>query len=222
MEKMKIKEIINRIPKLPLTALIFYLTAFVLWNLNLIPPPTEIVVFLENLYNRFGFFGLFIATFLEGIIYLGLYFPGSFIVALAVFFSDGKFISLLNISIIVALTLTLTAFINYWLGKHISLKNKEEVMKSEKITKGLFASMLHPNLLAFYFFNEGLEKGNIRKISWVPVIMIPYGLAFAYMLSIFSTVAKQKLESPLFLMSLIILWMILAFVFNIKRKYKRR
>ena len=218
METMKIKEIINRIPKLPLTALIFYLTAFVLWNLNLIPPPTEIVVFLENLYNRFGFFGLFIATFLEGIIYLGLYFPGSFIVALAVFFSDGKFISLLNISIVVALTLTLTAFINYWLGKHISLKNKEDLsIKSKKITKGLFVSMLHPNLLAFYFFNEGLEKGNIRKIVWVPIIMIPYGLTFAYMLSIFSTVAKQKLESPLFLMSLIILWMILAFVFNIKR-----
>ncbi len=218
---MKIKEIIKRIPKLPLTALIFYLTAFVLWNLGFIPSPTEIVMVLENLYNKFGFFGLFIATFLEGIIYLGLYFPGSFIIALAVFFSDGKFISLLNISMIVALTLTLTAFINYWLGRHISFKNKEKIMKYKKATKGLFVSMLHPNLLAFYFFNEGLEKGNIKKIIYVPIIMIPYGLAFAYMLSIFSTVAKQKLESPLFLMSLIILWMIVAVVFNIKREYRK-
>ncbi len=211
---MKINSLTSRIPKIPLTALAFYLTVLILWNLKLIPPPTEIVILLENIYNQFGFFGLFIATFLEGIVYLGLYFPGSFIIALAVFFSDGKFISLLNISILVAFTLTLTAFINYWLGKHISFKNKEEIHVSRKKTKGLFASMLHPNLLAFYFFNEGIEKGNIRKIAWIPILIIPYGLFFAYMLSIFSTFAKQKLESPTFLLSLIILWIILAFVFG--------
>lgn len=216
----KLRKLFNRIPKLPLTALIFYLTILVLWNLGFIPPPTEIVVFLENLYTKYGFFGLFIATLLEGIVYLGLYFPGSFIIALAVFFSDGKFISLLNISVIVALTLTLTAFINYWLGRYIVFKEKQDIIESKKMTKGLIASMLHPNLLAFYFFNEGLEKGNIKKIAYVPVIIIPYGLAFAYMLSIFSTIAKQKLESPTFLLGLILIWMIVAFIFGSKKKFR--
>jgi len=62
-----------KIPWLPLSALIFYLTAVVLWTINLIPPPTEIFIFLENLYNDYGLIGLFIASFLEGIVYLGLY-----------------------------------------------------------------------------------------------------------------------------------------------------
>lgn len=215
------KKIWKAIPKLPLTALLFYITAFILWNLNIIPPPTEIVLFLEKLYNNYGFIGLFIATFVESIVYLGLYIPGSFIVALAVFLSDGSFISLLTISIIVAFTLTLTAIINYWLGRHIMFKKEKKLIMQKKVSRGLAISMLHPNLLAFYFFNEGLEKKNPWRFIYVPFFMIPYGLFFAYMLSIFSTIAKQKLESPLFLFSLIVLWLCVAFIFEHKRKIKK-
>lgn len=215
------KKIWKAIPKLPLTALGFYFIAFILWNSNLIPPPSEIVTILKSLYNNYGLAGLFIATMLEGIVYLGLYFPGSFIIALAVFFSDGKFTSLATISLVVAFTLTITAIINYWLGRHISFKENEEIIKHKKVTKGLFASMLHPNLLAFYFFKEGLERGNLWKAFFIPIIMFPYGLLFAYFLYAFSTAAKQRLESPLFLFSLIMIWLVVAFIFEHKRKIKK-
>jgi hypothetical protein len=214
-----LKKILNEIPKLPLTAFIFYFFMFNLWKMSFIPSPTEIVSILEIVYLRFGYFGLFIATFLEGIVYLGLYFPGSFIIAFAVFLSDGKFVSLLMISIIVAFTLTLTAFVNYFLGRCVLMKNKFDEFERSK--KGLFASMLHPNLLAFYFFNHGIEKRDIRKILWVPFIMIPYGLFFAYMLSIFSNYAKQKLESVGFIMTLILVWLIISFVLEYRNKKLR-
>ena len=78
----------KNIPKLPLTALIFYLVVFLLWNIKLIPPPIEVLSFLENLVDTYGFIGLAMASFLEGIVYLGLYFPGSVIIAITVIFSD--------------------------------------------------------------------------------------------------------------------------------------
>ena len=218
---MKLRKIWKNLPILPTTALIFYLFVILLWNINLIPPPTEIVNFLEGLYNEYGLLGLFIAAFLEGIVYLGLYFPGSLVIALAVFFSNGSFVSLLNISIVVTIALTITAFINYFLGKHISFKENNKISEHKESNKGLFASMIHPNILAFYFFNEGIEKRGLWKIVFIPLGMIPYGLFLAYFLYIFSDFARQRFESPLFLFSLIVIWLVIAFILDHKRKIKR-
>ncbi|MFW9882533.1 MAG: hypothetical protein ACFFG0_56445 [Candidatus Thorarchaeota archaeon] len=220
---MGINRILKELPILPTSALIFYLFMVLLWNIDLIPPPTEILYFMENLYNQFGLFGLGIASFLEGIVYLGLYFPGSFIIVLAVFLSDGSFTSLLSISLVVTIAVTLTSFINYFLGKHISFRknDSEEIIQNKKLSKSFFLSMLHPNILAFYFFNSGLEKRGLWKILWVPVFMIPYGLFHAYILSLLAGFVKQKTDNPWALFLVIILWLIVAFVIEHRRKNKR-
>lgn len=209
---MRDKSLLKRLPVLPITALVFYLIVVLLWNLNLIPPPIEIVNLLEELYTDYGLIGLAIATFLEGIVYLGLYFPGSFIIALAVFLSDGSFSSLIRISLVVSITLTLTSFINYILGKYILFRKTSIKTKSKKFSKGMLASMIHPNILAFYFFNAGLKKTGLWKIIFVPLIMIPYGFIFAYVLYTFSKILKPALESPVILLLLILIWLVIAFI----------
>ena len=220
------KKIERHIPKLPLSAIIFYVITIVLWKLELIPDPREILRFLEELYNKYGYFGLVLATFLESIAYLGLYFPGSLIIALAVFFSDGSFIALLTISVLVAITLTITAAINYLLGRYISrkdfIKKEKFIKKSEILSKGLFVSMLHPNLLAFYFFNAGLERHHFKKLIYIPFFMIPYGYLFGLFLSKFSEPAKQGLENPIFLLTAILIWLAAAFVLENKKNKKRK
>ena len=77
--------------------------------------------------------------------------------------------------------------------------------------------MLHPNILAFYFFNEGIQRRGLWKIIFIPLGMVPYGLAIAYLLYTFSNFAKQRLESPFFLFTLIIIWLIIAFILEHKR-----
>jgi len=219
------KKIIRFVPILPLTALVFLGTAMVLWKFELIPDPKEILLILENLYLKFGYLGLVIATFLESIVYLGLYFPGSFIIALAVFFSNGSFVSLLIISILVAITLTITAVINYFFGRYVSRKDffekKEFVKESKSISKGLFVSMLHPDLMAFYFFNAGLERQNMKKLIYVPIFMIPYGYLIGFVLSRFSELLRRGLESPNFLLIIIGIWFVASFVFEIKRRKRK-
>lgn len=214
---------LKRIPLLPLTALLFYLTMFILWSIGIIPPPTGIFKILENLYLTYGLLGLFIASFLEGIVYFGLYFPGSFIVALAVFLSDGSFKSLILISLVVALALTITSFFNYVLGRHFVFRegNGGAVDKNEGASKGLFLSMIHPNSLAFYFFNLGIEKGKLIKIIFVPIIMIPYGLLLAYLLYLFKGPLRIAVENPYVMISVIVIWFVVAFVVEHKRKIKR-
>jgi membrane protein YqaA with SNARE-associated domain len=221
---MKLKKIFKELPVLPTSALVFYIIMVLLWSVGLIPSPTEILSFLESLYIEFGLFGLGIASFLEGIVYLGLYFPGSFIIVLAVFLSDGSFISLLSISVVVAIAVTLTSFVNYFLGRHISFKrnNSEENVSNKKLSKSFILSMLHPNILAFYFFNSGLERRGLWKIIWVPFFMIPYGLFHAFILSLLAGFIKQKTDNPWALFLVIIIWLIIAFVIEHRRKNKFR
>lgn len=222
---MNLRKFYKEIPKVPLGALIFYLITYFLWQINIIPAPSQALVFLENLYGKYGLFGLSIATVLEGTVYLGLYFPGSVIIALSVFLSNGSFISLFTISIVVAITLTITSIVNYWLGRYIVSKEeakKESLLKkSKKASKGLIVSMLHPNLLAFYFFNAGLERQKFEKIIYVPIIMIPYGFLLAYLLYPLAKPFMENIDSPYLIGSLISFWLIIAFFTEHRRKHKR-
>ncbi|MFA6136059.1 MAG: hypothetical protein WC705_01755 [Candidatus Paceibacterota bacterium] len=215
-----LNKIFNRIPKLPLSALIFYLVVLLFWKLGIIPSPANALTFLEGLYESYGLVGLFIASFLEGVVYLGLYFPGSFIVALTVILSNGSFLSLLSISLVVACALTITSLINYLIGKSLT-KNKPNssslTVNKQIVSKGLVASMLHPNSLAFYFLNLGIKKENLLKIVFVPIFMTLYGLALGYLLYSVKEPLKRAADSPYALITLIFIWIIIAFIVESRR-----
>jgi len=213
-----------KIPWLPISALVFYFCTVILWSLNLIPPPNQIILFLESLYNNYGLIGLAIATFLEGIVYLGLYFPGSFIILLSVMLSDGTFLSFIKITLVVAITLTITSTINYWLGRYVKFKESEEeklLLKSKNASKGLFFSSLHPNLLAFYFFNLGIEKKSPLRIIFVPFIMIIVGLFYCFLVYSLRLVLRNQIEKPYIMMTLILIWFSVAFIYENKRRKKK-
>jgi hypothetical protein len=211
-----------KIPILPLSALVFYLLLIILWNLSIIPSPKELIEILEGLYQQYGYVGLVVATLLEGISYICLYVPGAFIIALTVFFSDRSLTSLLTISVVVSATLTVAAFINYRLGRYLSSRNfwdkKDLVKESEMLSRGFITSMLHPNFLAFYFLNSGLEKRDSKQILYVPLFMLPYGLLVAYLLSTFSGPIRHGLENPTLLLAALVVWFVVAaWVENKKR-----
>ena len=213
------KKLLTKIPWLPVSALIFYTCAFIFWKFGLIPAPTQIFVFLEGLYTSYGLIGLFLASFLEGIVYLGLYFPGSFIIALAVFLSDGRLISFVLISLMVALAITITSSINYLLGRYfINRSERTNKFKGKSSNfKSFIFSMLHPNALAFYFFSVGINKRSPIKIILVPFIMFLYGLLWSSVLYLLKSPLKSAVESPYIMISAILTWAIIATFINYRK-----
>lgn len=209
-----------KIPFLPLSVLIFYLSVVFLWFMGFIPSPLEIISFLEGLYFKYGLAGLTIATFLEGIVYLGLYFPGSFVIALAVFLSDGTFYSLAIISFIVSATWTVTCAIDYLLGRYVRIKNKDFKEERKKFTKGFLFSFLHQNFLAFYFFNEGIKKKNPWKLLVVFPIMFLWGLVVVYIFYIFRDSLRVAIESPFLMITFISIWFLVAFIYENRRFFR--
>ncbi|MCA9459343.1 MAG: hypothetical protein KC550_02230 [Nanoarchaeota archaeon] len=214
--------------RLPISVLIFYLLLLFLIYLNLIPSIPQIIDLLKNLYLYLGLGGLFLASFLEGIAYIGLYFPGSLIIALAAMFSDGSFGDLSLISLVVAIALTLSSVLNYYFGRY-NLLNKflkpvvDKKLENESFKKGFFLSFLHPNALGFYFYTLGARKKKFgKKLILVPIIMFPYGLFLAYLFYSLRDILESAVENPFIMITIISIWFLIAvfiaYFSNKKRK----
>jgi hypothetical protein len=125
--------------------------------------------------------------------------------------------------VVVATALTLTSLINYILGRSIfSSKTKKELWVKQKwaFSTDLLASMIHPNTLAFYFFNAGIKKQNLVKILFVPLIMIPYGFALWCIFYPLRDPVKTAIESPYVVISLLLLWLIFTYIIDHRNKKK--
>jgi len=218
------KEIFKKIPRLPISALIFYLSILALWKTGIIPSPNNILQFLESLYGSYGLIGLFIASLLEGIVYLGLYFPGSLIVTLAVILSDGSFLSLLSISLVVATALTVSAFVSYLLGRRI-IKNKIAktllTKRSSKEFRWFVLAMIHPNTLGFYSFSWGVKGGSFLRILSIPLFITPYGLGLGYLIfDLLKDPLKKAIETPHMAITIMLLWILISLLLEYSRREK--
>lgn len=211
------KDLFSKIPILPLTALIIYLLFLILGNIGLIPSTQEIITYLESLYTSYGLVGLSIATFFEGIVYIGLYFPGSTIIILAILFSENNLKSIFLITLTVAIVWTITSILNYLLGILMSKKKIPEIEK-KNISKGFLFSFLHQNALAFYFFNEGIRRKNPWKLLITFPIMFIWGFFLVSLLSLFKNYVKEVVENPLSMILLLIVWFIVNLIYNIKKE----
>lgn len=205
------------IPKLPVSALIFYLVIFLLWKVNIIPSPGNIFNWLEGLFQTHGLTILFFSTLLEGLVYVGLYFPGSTIILLSVILSDGRPITLLTISIIVAIGLTITSVVNYVIGKFFSKANIS-IQASNLISRNLLLAALHPDSLAFYFFKLGSERKPLKELLGVPLVMTVYGVLLAYIFYTFKTQVRLAIETPNIVIGILLMWLFIALAIENKSK----
>ena len=208
--------------KLALSALIFYLIMFTIWTtFDVIPSPTEFIPILEHFYEQYGLLSLFIAVFLEAIVYFGLYFPGSFILLLIVISSGGTFQELIIITLISTIAVTLANIINYALGylNIIKLtKSKKNSLNKVKNKRNLILACLHPNFLAFYTLNKGINKESPLIIFLTPLFLIPYIFLMVLILFIFRDLIIQEAENPYTMIGLILIWILIALYFDNRNK----
>ncbi len=220
---MSIRTVWNQLPKLPLSALLFYIAVYVLWQLSIIPSPTGIIVFLESLYNNYGLLGLFISSLLEGLVYVGLYFPGSFILALAVLVSDGSPASLFALAAVATAATTSTIVINYCAGRYLIIRKQPPLPNYEKpLAKQLSLAIVHPNILAFYCFNHGIHKRSPLPLLITPFLLLPYSFIVISIISLFRDAFRSQIENPYVMLMLLMIWIVAAIVLQSLEKKKSK
>lgn len=212
--------------RLPLSALAFYLFILLLMYVGFIPSLVEILSFLRGVYDNYGIMGLFIGSFLEGIVYLGLYFPGSLIIIVAAAFSNGTFLDFVLISGTVTLAISLASVINYYFGKYSILNRFLKPSKVNRKTRSFlnhnfFATFLHPNLLGFYVYTLGAKRDSPLILLLIPPIMFVWGIFLAWTFYTLREYIVNLAENPFAMITLLSLWFLIAFVLNRIGKMRR-
>jgi membrane protein DedA with SNARE-associated domain len=101
----------------PLLFLVLYTSLFLIWELADLPSVEEFTVIVGNWFDDYGLFAVLLGAFLEGMLLVGSYFPGVFVIFLGVIVAESPYEAVL--SVVVATIGLLAAHIsNYYLGKY--------------------------------------------------------------------------------------------------------
>lgn len=176
----------------PLTMAVALTVFGLLWKPLGLPNSVELAEIAEKLFAQYGIIILFIGAFIEGIFMVNLYFPGSFVILLAILVSDRSVEALSLIALVVWIGFALSAALNYYLGRYgfykvlLYLGSPKVItrMRSWLDKKGKLAVLLaaiHPNFLAISLVCMGIAREGLVKsmqlalgglLFWVPILTI--------------------------------------------------
>lgn len=156
-----------------------------------LPTPAEILPIAQRSFEAYGTPILVVAAFIECLFMISIYFPGSFVIAVAVVISQKTSIELLQIGTLSWIGFVGALAVNYWLGEKgfytVLLKfGRQDIitnMQQRLARRGniaLFLTAIHPNFLAIAMVCLGIArrgivvstlKGAIFLIPWVSLII---------------------------------------------------
>ena len=217
-----------KIAGIPIIFLIAFSTFFFLWRLLDLPSDEELLRIVESSFDKYGYFIMPVSALIEGFIFAGFYYPGSFVIFLGVILSD-SISQLFVLLILVTLGLSLAHIINFALGRYgwhkllvaVGFRTPIENAKRRLTKYGLraiFLSYWMPNLASLtataagimhYPFKKFLLYSLIATITWNTV-----WAAVVYTLG----EAALKIVGIQFVLVIIFGWILLNLISSRKKK----
>ncbi|MFA4819264.1 MAG: VTT domain-containing protein [Patescibacteria group bacterium] len=134
---------------LPILFFALFASLFVVWKIANLPPPEELARIVKTWFDTYGLPVVFLSSIVEGVLLVGGYFPGVFVIFLGVILAD----SILQAAMVVAVVtagLFIAHSFNYALGRYgwyrllvrFGLKDAVEMAQARLMKKGPIAILL--------------------------------------------------------------------------------
>ena len=201
------------------------------------PSAIEMISFFEFAYEEHAVYVILIGSFLETLFMLSLYVPGSFVIFLAVYFSDKSFESLMEISALAGTGVFGALVVNYcigrfgltplfnFLGANLAVSNMEAFFRKRGGKIATFLAGVHPNFLGIALVTNGIAGvhpvvalgiGFIAVLVWVPAMIVVASL-------IADELNRSADAAPYIIIGIFLLWAIVGGIIDArKRSIKRR
>src|SRR3989338_8240030 len=166
------KEFISLIwvPIFAFTALVSF---YVLWALLDLPPKEEVVEIAKLYFEKYGLITIFVCAIIEGTLFAGWYFPGSFVIVLGVFLAGDDYVQLFGVFAVTTLGLLTSYVFNYYVGKYgwyrllLAMGFAEAIEKAKRQLvmygpRATFFTYWHPNLAALTSTAAGILQITFR------------------------------------------------------------
>jgi len=158
-----------------------------------IPGVEDLVLFLSTIEGKYIYLAVFISMFIEGLYFIGSFFPGSTLVVIMAIFSQVEgFLIFIQTIIFIFLGWCLAGFINILLSKIYHLKViKLQTNNKYRVRDRLWATW-SPTLRANYEVSQIIEGGNLLKVFlssvrvklWLSIIAALFMLIIPFFINI--------------------------------------
>lgn len=130
----------------PLLCFVLFSSLFVVWEIADLPPAGELAAIFERWFDQYGLPVLFVSSILEGMLLIGSYFPGVFMIFLGVTIADSKGEAAVIVAV-VTVGLFIAHVLNYALGRYgwyrlfvrFGLKDAVESARERLVKRGPLA-----------------------------------------------------------------------------------
>ena len=102
----------------PLILLAAYLLMFFLWRFFDLPTDERMQEIIKAFFDRYGLLIVLVGAFLEGVLLVGQYFPGGFIIFFGVISAGGNIFRAAEVVGIVCISFFIAYYLNYLMGKY--------------------------------------------------------------------------------------------------------
>ncbi len=218
---------------IPLSFLVIYLTLVALWGIFDLPPQDKLIEIIKEFFNRYGLAVVFTGAIIEGFLLLGQYFPGGFIIFLAVISAGQNIPRVAGVVLTVSLAFFISYYLNYLVGKYgwyriflkFGLKDSIENSKrklEKHILKAVLGSYWEPNLASFTATAAGILRipaATFLNNSAIGIVIwnIFWGI-FVFLLGD----TALKLAGRKYLISIFSIWILIVIVVNFIQAKKPR
>lgn len=216
-----------KIAGIPLIFLTTFTLLLFVWRLLDLPSDEELFAIVKSSFDEYGYFIILVSAIIEGFIFAGLYYPGSFVIFLGVIFTENIF--QFGIMVLVVATGLLSAYmINFMFGKYgwyklllaVGLGESVENAKKHLTKHGLiyiFLSYWMPNLASLTATAAGITHYPFKKFLLYSLgAVLFWNMFWGLIFYTFGEVALNIVGIP-FVSAVVLGWILINLISNRKK-----
>lgn len=210
-----------------------FLLLMLVWHIAKFPSPERIFEAVSSLYRAHGIWIVGLSAFVEGLVLINLYFPGSAVILIGVITFRGDPIGAASVVVVTMFAFILAANCNYaigYFGLHNLIKRlgggpalgKAHRWYEAKGHRAVLLSYWHPNIGAFVAVACGNGRfGYHRFLRFAVIAVFTWNTLWGFLAYHFASLAKETATQPLILLSAFVLWTMSTFSITLIRELRR-
>lgn len=221
-----------RLLSIPLTFLVIYTSLAIAWRIFSLPPADVLAEIVGGWFDRYGTPALFFSSMLEGLLLIGSYFPGVFVIFLGVLVADNPMEAVVSVAVC-TLGLVIAHIVNYILGKYgwyrilikFGMSDAVEQSRIKLERRGLWAIPLSywlPSVGALTNTAAGIMRLQFRKFLLFSVISSVFWYSLVGLIVYVS--GEKALEvagggsANVYVFGVIVIWILILLIVDYRNK----
>jgi membrane protein DedA with SNARE-associated domain len=204
----------------PLGLLAFFVVLYAIWILLDLPPEETILRTARDLFERYGVVIVLVSAFLEGLLLIGWYFPGTLVIILGLILAGADLLRLAQVGVLAATGLFAAYVVNFLIGRHgwyrlllaFGLKEPLENAQRRLTRHGLsaiFMTYWQPNLSSLVSTAAGILQFPFGRFVAYSLPATALWITFWSLLIYFLGRAALSLAGFRFIFIALVVWIVL-------------